>query len=77
LIYFIFTKNYISHEWGASMLAWQKNMKQSKEAGTDGQNGGTTVSTIDLAKHVLEQVASRQLPAGTSTDRESLRRGLT
>ena len=57
------------HEWGASMLPWQPNMKQSKEAGTDGQSGKTTVRTIDLAKYVLEHVASRQLPAGTSMDR--------
>jgi hypothetical protein len=49
------------HEWGASMLAWEYDMAASKEAGADGQNGKTTVRTIDLAKYVLEHVASRQL----------------
>jgi len=55
------------HEWGASMLAWQYDMAASEEAGDT--NGKTTVRTIDLAKYVLENVASRQLPAGASTDK--------
>lgn len=58
-----------NHEWGASMLAWQHDMAASKEAGAADTKGKTKVRTIDLAKYVLENVASRRLPGGASTDK--------
>lgn len=47
------------HEWGASMIPWQKNMKSNEEQNTP--NVKTTVKTIDLARYVLENVAQRRV----------------
>ena len=63
------------HEWGASMIAWQKDMKESKDAGSERTNGKTMVRTMDLAKYVLEHVAPRQLPV-RSLDTAGAARGV-
>lgn len=62
-----------NHEWGASMVAWQKDMKESKAAGNDSTKGKTTVRTMDLAKYVLEHVASRHLPVRSLDTTEAAR----
>jgi hypothetical protein len=47
------------HEWGASMIPWQNNMKRNEEQ--NNPNAKTTVETIDLARYVLENVARRRV----------------
>lgn len=47
------------------MVAWQHDMKESRQADYNNTKGKTTVRTIDLVKNVLEHVASRKLPTGS------------